>query len=121
MCLDGVDSRLQSGKADHGSKHHVNRLCLDNLAQSLCAGIYLDVRAVPKQRHKFVILLLIGNHHCRRLELTCLFGKQFHLIIRCKTVSLKTIAVLLNHFKSLCAYRTRTAKYAYLLFLHIVC
>ena len=49
-CLDGVDSWRESGETHHSRKHHVDRLRLYNLVDSLRSSIHLDVGKVGKQQ-----------------------------------------------------------------------
>lgn len=49
MCLDGSYGGLKSGKAHHGSEHHVDGSGLYDLAKRLSTGINLDVGLVAKR------------------------------------------------------------------------
>ena len=102
--LYSMDCWVKTSETHHGGEYHVDRFSLYDIAESLCTGIDLDVRTIVEESLQLLILILIGDDHGSRTELTSLLGKQFHLIISSKTVSLKTLAVLFDDFKSLSAY-----------------
>ena len=116
LCLDGMDGGRQASKTHHGSEHHVDGVCLNNLIQRLCTGIDLHVGQVVHQPAQVVVTCFIGNNHSGRLELMSLLCQQFYLVIGCQTVHLVQVGVLLNHLEGLSAYRPSGAEYCYLSF-----
>ena len=114
--LDGMDGWLQTGKTYHGCKHHINRLCLHDIAERLGTGIDLDIRFITEQILQLVIMRLIGNHYSSRMELMRLLGKLLHPVIGGKAIYLVKVAVLLDDIQRLCANTSRRTENTYLLF-----
>ena len=116
--LDGMDGWLQTGKTYHGCKHHINRLCLHDIAERLGTGIDLDIRFITEQILQLVVMRLIGDHYSSRMELMRLLGKLLHPVIGGKAIYLVKVTVLLDDIQRLCANTSRRTENTYLLFLH---
>ena len=114
--LDGMDGWFQTGKTYHGCKHHINRLCLHDIAERLGTGIDLDIRFITEQILQLVVMRLIGNHYSSRMELMRLLGKLLHPVIGGKAIYLVKVAVLLDDIQRLCANTSRRTENTYLLF-----
>ena len=114
-CLDGMDGGRQTGKAHHGSEHHVDGRGLHYLVNSLCAGIHFDVGLVGKERLQCGIVCLVGNHHGSGMELPGLCRQFVHAVVGGEAVYLIQVGMFFYHFQSLGTYRPRRTEDAYLL------
>ena len=100
-CLDGVYCWRESGEANHCCKHHVYRLCLHYLVESLCSGIHLDIWQVGKQQLQCFVVGFVGYDNGSRAELACLFSKHLIAVVGCETVHLVAVAMLFYYVECL--------------------
>ena len=113
-CLDGVDSWRESGETHHGRKHHVDRLRLYNLVDSLRSGIHLDVGKVGKQQLQRLVVRFVRNDDCSRAELARLLGKHLIAVVSREAVNLVAVAMLFYHVECLGSDRTGGTEDTYL-------
>lgn len=114
--LDGMDGWFQSREAHHRGKHHVDRISLHDVAESLCTCIDLDVRFVAEQILQFLIKCLIGDDDGSRMKLVRLGSQFLHTMVGSEAIDLVKVAMLFDDIQRLCADASRRTENTYLLF-----
>lgn len=98
--LNGVDGRYQTCKAHHRSQHGIYRSGLHDFFQSFLSRIDFDVGTVRKRGLQFLVVILIGDDHSGRIELSGLCGQLLHTVVRREAVDLIAVGVLGDDVKS---------------------
>ena len=113
-----MDGWFQSREAHHRGKHHVDRISLHDVAESLCTCIDLDVRFVAEQILQFLIKCLIGDDDGSRMKLVRLGSQFLHTMVGSEAIDLVKVAMLFDDIQRLCADASRRTENTYLLFFH---
>ena len=116
--FDGADRRLEACEADEGSEHHVDGLCLDDLAQGLVSGIDLHV-GVGEACLEVLIVSLIGDDHGGGVVLPCLLSELLPTVVGGQRVGLIEVGVLADDVECLGTNGSRGPEDTYL-FLHCI-